>query len=209
MEATHSVDVIVHCASDPSRKTWKTDVEGTRKLLKATQWAHARPHVIYISIVGVDKHPMKYYRAKRAAEELIEQSHLPYTILRTTQWYELIAWALHRLTKAGVTFLPKGFSFQPLAASEVATRVARLASAKPAGLLPDMAGPKVRTIDDLAGAWAAASKHKLHAVHFPFPGKSGKAFREGINLSPERAVGRTTWESWLTKNLASKNGPRA
>jgi uncharacterized protein YbjT (DUF2867 family) len=204
MEATHSVDVIVHCASNPSRKAWKTDVEGTRRLLKATQWAHARPHVIYISIVGVDRHPLKYYRAKRAAEQLIESSGLPFTILRTTQWYELIAWALGRLTKAGVTFLPKDFRFQPLAASEVATRIARLASAKPAGLLPDMAGPRVRTIDDLAVPWAAATNHHLRTVHFPVPGKAGKAFREGLNLSPERAVGRTSWESWLSKNVSDR-----
>jgi uncharacterized protein YbjT (DUF2867 family) len=156
---------------------------------------------VYVSIVGVDKHPMKYYRAKRAAEGLIEVSGLPYSILRTTQWYELVAYMLDRITKFGVSFAPKGFSFQPLAATEVATRVARIAGSKPAGMLPDMGGPEVRTIDDLARTWAKVTQRELRLVRLPVPGRVGRAFRAGLNLAPERAVGRTTWESWLAKNM--------
>jgi uncharacterized protein YbjT (DUF2867 family) len=204
MEATHAVDVIVHCASSPNRGAWKTDVEGTRRLLDATRYATARPHILYISIVGVDRHPFKYYRAKRAAEVLIEESGLPFTILRTTQWFELIAFVLDRITTAGLTFVPKDFFFQPLAASEVATRLARLVPAKPAGLLPDMGGPRVRSIDDLARAWAEARGKKLRLAHWPWPGKAGQAFRDGYHLAPERAVGRTSWESWLAKRVAAE-----
>lgn len=202
MEAAHAVDVIVHCASD-FRRT-KTDVEGTRRLLQAAGHSGAKPHVIYISIVGVDRHPYKYYGAKRAAEETIEASGLPWTTLRTTQWYELVDYVLSRMTRAGLTFVPKDLSFQPLAASEVAARLVRLVSAKPSGLLPDMAGPSVRTVDDLATAWSAAQGIKTRLVHVPVLGKTGAAFREGVHLNPDRAVGRTTWESWLKKNLRPK-----
>jgi uncharacterized protein YbjT (DUF2867 family) len=202
MEATHAVDVIVHCASSAARKTWQTDVDGTRRLLDAAQRSRPAPHFIYISIVGVDRHPLKYYRAKRAAEAAIEVSGLPWTVLRTTQWFELLAYVFGKVTKLGATFIPKGFSFQPLAATEVASRVTRLVGAKPAGLLPDVGGPAVRTVEDLARTWGEASGRNPRLVRVPVPGKAGRAFREGINLAPDRAVGRMTWESWLAKQAA-------
>jgi uncharacterized protein YbjT (DUF2867 family) len=161
------------------------------------------PHLIYISIVGVDRHPYKYYRAKRAAEEAIEASGLPWTVLRTTQWHELIFYVLSRSTKLGRTFVPKDFSFQPLAASEVAVRMARAVTAKPAGLLPDMGGPEIRKVDDLAQRWAHAGGADARLVRYPVPGKVGRAFRDGSHLAPERAVGRVTWESWLQRNVVA------
>lgn len=199
MEATHSVDAIVHCASSPQRNTWKTDVEGTRRLIEAAKQSNTTPHLIYVSIVGVDKHPLKYYRAKRAAEEAIERSGLPWTVLRTTQWHELIHYVLLRSTKLGMTFVPKDFSFQPLAASEAAARVARAVSAKPGGLLPDIGGPTVRGVDDLARSWSKARGANDRLVHYPVPGRAGRGFRDGLHLAPERAVGRMSWESWLDK----------
>ena len=202
MEATHSVDAIVHCASSPQRNTRKTDVEGTHRLIEAAQHSNASPHLVYISIVGVDKHPLKYYRAKRAAEEAIESSGLPWTVLRTTQWFELLHYALERSTRLGMTFLPKDFHFQPMAASEAAARLARATLAKPAGLLPDIGGPAVRSVDDLAHAWTQARGTDPKLVHYPVPGRAGRAFREGLHLAPERAVGRMTWESWLKKYIA-------
>jgi uncharacterized protein YbjT (DUF2867 family) len=209
MEATHAVDVIVHCASDPGRKTWRTDVDGTQRLLEAARRSRTKPHLIYVSIVGVDRHPMKYYRAKRAAEELIEEAELPWTTLRTTQWYELLHHVFTRVTKLGMTFLPKDFYFQPLAASEVAARVARAVTGRPAGLLPDMAGPAVRSVDDLARAWTKAMGRNTRFVHCPVPGRVGRAFRDGINLAPDRAVGRMTWESWLQKNVVAPTEEQA
>lgn len=207
MEATHAVDVIVHCASSPYRKTWKTDVAGTQRLVDAVRAVRSTPHFLYVSIVGVDRHPFKYYRAKRAAEELIEASGLPWTVLRTTQWHELVDYVLRSATLLGLTTVPRGFSVQPLAAGEVAARLARLVTAKPAGLLPDMGGPEVRTAEELAKAWAAANDRKLRMIQMPVPGKVGAAFRQGINLAPDRAVGRMTWESWLQKTAAAARAP--
>ena len=202
MEATHAVDVIVHCASSAARKTRQTDIEGTQRLLDAVKSSGGSPHLIYISIVGVDRHPYGYYRAKRATEEEIEAGGLPYTILRTTQWHELLAFLLGKLTKANLTFLPKGFSFQPLAASEAAARLADLVGSEPSGLLPDMGGPEVLSFEEIARAWAAAVGRDLRIVDFPYPGRAGAAFRAGVHLAPERALGRETWRSGVTKNLA-------
>src|SRR5690606_40293414 len=105
------------------------------------------PHLIYISIVGVDKIPYGYYQRKLAVERLIEASGLPYTILRTTQFHTLPDMALNVLTKVpGVAALPRGLRVQPIDVGEVAERLADLALAGgPAGRVDDMGGPEVLT----------------------------------------------------------------
>ncbi len=71
--AVRDVDVIVHCASSP-RKTREIDVEGTKRLLKAADRAGVS-HVVFISIVGIDRNPyFPYYRMKLETERLIESS---------------------------------------------------------------------------------------------------------------------------------------
>src|SRR3990170_5638680 len=88
-EAVAGVDVIVHCASSPFRRTREVDVEGTRRLLERAREAGVA-HFVYISIVGVDLIPLGYYKHKLAAERLIEESGVPYSILRAPQFFTLI-----------------------------------------------------------------------------------------------------------------------
>ena len=83
-DAVADVDAIVHCASGVWRAR-TTELDGMRNLIAAT--GTARPHLIYISIVGVDRIPYFYYRAKLDAERTLERSELPWTILRATQFH--------------------------------------------------------------------------------------------------------------------------
>jgi len=54
-------------------------VVGTRRLLDVVRRAGVEPHVVYISIVGIDKIPFGYHRGKVAIEQVTERSQLPYT----------------------------------------------------------------------------------------------------------------------------------
>jgi uncharacterized protein YbjT (DUF2867 family) len=93
-EAVRGVDTIVHCASSPFRKTHQTDVEGTGRLLQAASRAGVS-HVVYISIVGIDRvQSYPYYRVKLETERLIEGSPIPHTILRATQFHDLALLAI-------------------------------------------------------------------------------------------------------------------
>ena len=85
--AVTGVEAIVHCAGDPRRP--RVDSNGTRNLLRAARAAGA-PHLVDISIVGVDRVPYRYYQAKLQAERLIQASGLPWTILRATQFHQLV-----------------------------------------------------------------------------------------------------------------------
>ena len=66
-DAVTGIDVVVHAASSPFKHTRRIDIDGTRLLLEQARVAGVA-HVIYISIVGIDRIPYSYYRAKLAAE---------------------------------------------------------------------------------------------------------------------------------------------
>ncbi len=84
------------CATDVRRP--RRGVQGTHNLLAAARAAGA-PHLVYVSIVGVDRVPVPYYRIKLEVEQLVEASCLPWTVLRATQFHDLVASALWVLTR--------------------------------------------------------------------------------------------------------------
>ena len=72
--AVRGAETIIHCASSPFRNARQTDVEGTKRLLEAAITAGVS-HVVYISIVGIDRaSSYPYYRIKLDTERLIEGS---------------------------------------------------------------------------------------------------------------------------------------
>src|SRR5258707_4462618 len=77
-EAVQGMDVVVHAAG---KGTWQIDFEGTRRLLDAAREAGVS-HVVYISIVGIDKVPYALGKAKLASADLIEPNVIPWSILR-------------------------------------------------------------------------------------------------------------------------------
>ncbi|WP_433510134.1 SDR family oxidoreductase [Nonomuraea sp. CA-143628] len=78
-EAVAGTGTIIHCATGNGH----ADQDATRALVRAAMRT-GRPHLIYVSIVGVDRVDISYYRAKLACERLLEESGLPLTIQRTT-----------------------------------------------------------------------------------------------------------------------------
>jgi uncharacterized protein YbjT (DUF2867 family) len=192
--ALAGVDTVVHCASSPKGG----DEEAARHLIGAARRAGVR-HLVYVSIVGVDRVPLGYYRSKHTVELLIESSGLGWTILRATQFHDLVHKGLEVLAKLPVIVLPKGVSDQPVDTSEVAARLADLAPAAPAGRVPDLGGPEIRTLSDLARAYLRAAGRHRRIVTVPLPGRTAHAFAAGGHLAPERAEGRVTFEEFLAK----------
>ncbi|MFC9977105.1 SDR family oxidoreductase [Spirillospora sp. NPDC127200] len=194
-EAVKGAGTIVHCASDPRRP--KGDAAATERLVEEAR-RQGGPHLVHISIVGVDRHPFGYYRTKFRTEQIIENSGLPYTILRTTQFHDLLASVLGPLSKAPALMpLPAGTRFQPIDVAEVAARLAELARAAPAGRVADMGGPEVRTTEDLARAYLASRGLKRRPLPVRLPGAAARAFRDGVHLAPGNAAGGRTWEEYL------------
>jgi uncharacterized protein YbjT (DUF2867 family) len=148
-EAVAGVDAIVHCAGEYRGN----GVD--RALLRHAKLAGGDPHLVYISIVGVDRIPYGYYAVKYAAERLVEASGLPWTVLRATQFHNLVDSVFGVLAKAPVLLLPAGLECQPVEVTEVAARLAGLAAGPAAGRVADLGGPEVRDARSLGGAVVA------------------------------------------------------
>jgi uncharacterized protein YbjT (DUF2867 family) len=156
-------------------------------------------HLLYISIVGIDDFPFAYYRAKRAAEGLIEGASVPWTILRATQFHELLDQrflpALFALPL--VALVPTDFRFQTVDSGEVADRMVELVEAGPSGRADDVGGPEVLTMGEIASTWKQARGLSRAIVPLPVPGAAAAAFRRGQNTCPDRRYGTITWPDYL------------
>lgn len=198
-EAVAGVKTIVHCASNP-RDARRTDVEGTARLLRAAQRVGVA-HFVYVSIVGVDRNPLAYYRAKLDAEGVVERSAVPWTILRATQFHGFVFGMLRVLDRVPFFLpVPKGFIFQPVDAGEVANRLVELALSEPAGRVGDMGGPEFRTAASLTRAYLNAAGRRKRVLEVPLPGKTARAVREGAQaarVGSGSVLGKATWEKVL------------
>ncbi|MFG3249332.1 SDR family oxidoreductase [Streptomyces sp. NPDC048187] len=201
--ALTGVDTVVHCASQPRGG----DERAAANLIAAARRAGVA-HLVYISIVGVDRVPFGYYRSKYAVEKLVEESGLGWTVLRATQFHDLVAQALGALSKPPVVLLPAGVSDQPVEVAEVADRLAELAAGAPAGRVPDLGGPEVRGFASLARAYLDATGRRRAVVNVPLAGKAYRAFREGRHLAPGHAVGKGTFEEYLAVRFGGGEGGR-
>jgi uncharacterized protein YbjT (DUF2867 family) len=200
-QAVAGVAVIAHLASGtggvPSYKKAKvTDVDGTQRLIDAAKRSGS-PHVVYISIVGIDEIPLGYYRAKLDAERLISSSGLPFTILRTTQFHTL-AWDFcGQMSRLPAIIVPKGFRSQLVDAGEVADRMTEIVQGPPAGRVPDMGGPEVLEFSDILRRYLRIVGKRRPVAALPLPGRVVRSFSDGQNLAPDHADGSITWDEYL------------
>jgi uncharacterized protein YbjT (DUF2867 family) len=207
-EAVLGVEAVVHAASNPVKHTRETDVEGTRRLIEASRSIRLQ-HFIHISIVGIEKIHYPYYRAKLDGEAVVRGGGLPYTILRATQFHTLIdGWLLAPYRNLSFGFVPTDFKFQSIETGEVAERVVQLLGQSPAGLLPDMGGPEVLTLGEMAKQWNAARGKRFWALPMYVPGALANGFRNGHNTCPDHRDGRITWTQWLEKKYQVLPKPR-
>jgi uncharacterized protein YbjT (DUF2867 family) len=164
---------------------------------------------VFISVVGTDRIPVvgfgrlafAYFRAKREAEEIVAASGLPWTTLRATQFYDLFLIVGKAVAKLPLAPVAAGFRFQPVDADEVAARLVSLALGEPAGLVPDLGGPRVYRMSDLVRSYLRAVHRRRLLLPLWIPGKSARVVRAGGNIVapavPATPVGIKTWEEFL------------
>jgi uncharacterized protein YbjT (DUF2867 family) len=194
--AVSGAGVIVHCATTLG----KGDVDVARHLIDAARRAGG-PHLLYISIVGVDRVPVGYYKSKLEVERQVESSGLPWTVLRATQFHQLILRGCEMLARLPVLPVPAATSFQPIDAVEVAVRLAELATGPPAGRVPDVGGPEIRGAGDLARCYLKARGRRRGVLPVRLPGAVFAGYRGGYHLAPDHATGRVTFAQFLAERF--------
>ncbi len=207
--AAVGAETIVHCAGSS-----KGDEVKAQHLARAASQAGAR-HLVYISVVGADRVPVVsgidramfgYFESKLAAERVIADSGVPWTTLRATQFHDLILMVARQLAKLPVIPAPSGVRCQPVDAGDVATRLVELAVGEPAGLVPDLAGPRTYELKELVRSYLQARGRRRLIMPVRLPGQAARAVRAGAILAVDGAVGRRTWEDFLA---AQVSGPGA
>jgi uncharacterized protein YbjT (DUF2867 family) len=204
--AVHGATTIVHCASNR-----KGDAEATRNLVRAAAQEKPQgkpPHLVYISIVGVDRFRRGYFKTKLEAEGVIADSGLPWTTLRATQFYELLAKGAARLVKLPVIPVPAGFVVQPVDSGEVAARLAELALSEPRGRVPDMAGPRILSFADLIRTYLSATGRRPRPVVPVWTPGIGPIRAGALYPRPEAEVtlGQRTWPDFLAERQTGEQG---
>jgi uncharacterized protein YbjT (DUF2867 family) len=143
-EAMKDTDIVIDLANSPSFED-KAVLEffqtAGRNLLAAEINAGVKHHVA-LSIVGVDiMQNIGYMRAKKVQEDLIKQSGVPYTIIRSTQFLEFLKGIADQATRGNEVHL-SDVKFQPIASDDVAAFVAQYALAAPINGRVEIAGPE-------------------------------------------------------------------
>jgi len=191
-------DAVVDASNDSSSRAAQTLVEGSRRLLAAEAAAGVRHHVC-VSVVGCERVPLGYFRVKAEQERAAERGAVPWSIVRATQFHEIVATSLAAAGRWGILPLPRGL-VQPIASAEVARAVAAIAEGEAQRRRVDVAGPERVDLRALARAWRAGTGRRTLLIPIPLPGKVGRALRGGA-LTCERPEvrGAVTFGEWLAQ----------
>lgn len=180
----------------------KGDDLATRNLVRAAQASGVR-HLIHISVIGADRVPLAWLRTKLDSERAVADSGIPWTTLRAAQFHDHTLTRVEKLTRLPVLPAPGGLRLQPVDSREVAARLVELTLGEPAGLVPDLAGPRLYDLPALAHPYLELRRRRPRPKPpVRIPGKAGRAYRAGENLTLEGAeAGKRTWEEFLAERL--------
>jgi uncharacterized protein YbjT (DUF2867 family) len=142
-----------------------------------------------------------YFASKLAAERVVTESGLPWTTLRATQFYDSILTVARATAKLPIVPVFAGFRFQPIDVDEVAARLVHLALGEPAGLVPNLGGPRAYPMAELLRSYLHATHKRRLILPVRLPGQAARAHRAGANLTPDHADGKRTWEEFLADQV--------
>lgn len=196
-----NIDAVLHLASNPAHP--QDDVRAAEQLTEAAAKTGVR-HLLFLSIIGVDRIPYPYYEAKLAAEQCIAAGAVPWTIVRAAQFHSFVDWLLYQTLRVpGLMLVPAGFSVQSVADTAVADRLLDAIRMGAVGRTKDFAGPEVLPADEVARLWRRARHVRRLLVPVPLRGAVARAFRQGANTAQLGDRAGATWAEWLRERYAA------
>jgi len=205
-EVLKGASVVVDVSNSPSwddAAVLKFFETSTRNLLTYEAAAGVGHHVA-LSVVGTQLlSESGYFRAKIAQEQLINESPIPYTIVHATQFFEFLKGLADVSIVGGKVYLPPVL-FQPMAADDVATAVARIAVGPPVNGIVEIGGPEQFRLDELVRRRLASLNDPREVIADPKALYSGATISERTLVPGNNArLGETHFETWLAQSAAS------
>lgn len=207
-EALTGVETVVHAATfspiakqggirlaDLFRTPSVVDLDGTRRLLAAAEAASVG-HFIFVSIVGLEKGALPYSRVKLAAEKLVRDSNLAWTVMRATPFFYLMRDMLKGMLRFPVAALPSTL-VDPIDTSDVAEYLADCVANGPKGTCREIGGPETLPFAEFGRQFAEHRRLKRAILPFYLPSKLAGAagFVRSSGLR-----GKLSWRQWLDRD---------
>lgn len=204
-EALNGAQVVVDVSNAPSWED-KAVLEffetSSRNLLAAEAAAGVKHHVA-LSVVGTERLlESGYFRAKMAQEKLIKASHIPYTIVRATQFFEFVG-SIAQFATEGSTVRVPSVLMQPIAAEDVAAALANVALGEPVNGTVEIAGPEQIRQDELVRQYLSATgdaRKVITDVHVRYYGI--EVNDQSLVPGPNPRLGSTHFAEWLSRSTA-------
>jgi uncharacterized protein YbjT (DUF2867 family) len=203
-EALNNTDIVIDLANSPSfeEKAVMEFFQTSGRNLLAAEINGGVKHHVAVSIVGVDiMQNIPYMRAKKTQEELIKKSGVPYTIIRSTQFFEFIAGIANQATEGNEVHL-SDVKFQPIAADDVASFVAKYALSSPVNDKIEIAGPERFDMYEIVARYLQHSGDPRKVIPNGKPAYfGGEVSHHALVPAGEAKLGSINFEKWWSMQL--------
>jgi hypothetical protein len=142
--------------------------------------------------------------SQESVRSTTQRSGLPWTLQRTTQFYDYLYKGTKQTSWLPIIPVPKDFKVQPIDPSEVAVKLVELALGLPQERVPDIGGPAVTTWAEMTRQYLRLTGRRRPIFEFLMPGT--KSIRNGALLvagGAELLTARPPGSSSSRKRLAA------
>ena len=201
LESLTGAGVVVNLTNSPtfddaSPAFFQTTMDNLVAAAKAAGVGHA----VILSIVGADQVPdLVYYRAKVLQEDILKAGPVPYSIVRATQFFEFVDWALAETADENTVRLPATL-IQPMASADVAQAVADVSVDPPLQSARNFAGPDVFTLDELGRITLAARGDHRAVITDNTAGMFAAASGDALIAKDGAVITKTSYREWLAQS---------
>jgi len=205
-EAMEGADVAVDVANSPSfdgPAAWDFFFASGSNLMAVEKAAHVRHHVT-LSVVGTDRMlDSGYFRAKLLQEDLVRSSGIPYTVLRSTQFFEFMSGIANSNTESQLVRLSPAL-VRPVAADDVAAALGEIAVTAPLSRTAEFAGPdELRLCDAVGRVLAARHDERLVIADSRAPYFGIQLQERTLLPNGEPSIARTSLDDWLSREVST------
>jgi uncharacterized protein YbjT (DUF2867 family) len=199
-EAVRGAGVVVNLTNSPTFDDASVAFfQETMDNLLAAAKAAGVGHAVILSIVGADQVPgLVYYRAKVLQENILKAGPVPYSIVRATQFFEFMDWALSETADENTVRLPATL-IQPIASADVAQAVADVSVDPPLRGTRNIAGPDVFALDELGRITLAARGDHRSVIADNTAGMFAAASGDALIAKDGTVIAKTTYQEWLAR----------
>jgi uncharacterized protein YbjT (DUF2867 family) len=199
-EALNGADVVVNLTNSPTFDDASLAFfQQTMDNLVTAANAAGVGHAVILSIVGADRDPgLVYYRAKVLQEDILKAGPVPYSIVRATQFFEFMDWAISETADENTVRLPATL-IQPMASADVAQEVADVSAGPPLRGTRSIAGPDVFALDELGRITLAARGDHRTVVTDNSAGMFAGALGDALIAKDDTVIAKTSYREWLAR----------